>query len=180
MLGEGERFALDGAILTVDFDVQRLAFDRRRNGTFRRQATSEGYRFCSAPARPASLTGPLFRKVDPQPFVPGDREEAARRAEDILAIQATGLARRMRAARAPALVIGLSGGLDSTLALLVSLEALKRLDLPKSALCALTLPGPGTSEKTRSRALAGRRACPGAHRHWSVVAQHLADLGTMG
>ena len=131
----------------MDFDVQRLAFDRRRNGTFRRQATSEGYRFCSAPAQPASLTGPLFRRVDPQPFVPGDREEAARRAKDILAIQATGLARRMRAAQAPALVIGLSGGLDSTLALLVSLEALKRLDLPKSALCALTLPGPGTSEK---------------------------------
>jgi len=183
MLGEGERFALDGASLTVDFDVQRLAFDRRRNGSFRRQASSEGYRFLSAPAKPATLAGPLFRRIDPFPFVPGDREEAALRAEDILAIQATGLARRMRAARAQALVIGLSGGLDSTLALLVSLEALKRLGLPKSALCALTLPGPGTSEKTLGLVGALAEVLGLALEHIDIgpaVTQHLAALGHDG
>jgi NAD+ synthase (glutamine-hydrolysing) len=89
----------------------------------------------------------------------------------------------MRAARAQALVIGLSGGLDSTLALLVSLEALKRLGLPKSALCALTLPGPGTSEKTLGLVGGLAEVLGLTLEHIDIgpaVAQHLADLGHDG
>ncbi len=182
-LGESERFRLDGAVLTVDFDTQRLAFDRRRNGTFRRQAQGAAHRFGSAPAAPTPAAGPLYRTIDPHPFIPGDRDEAARRARDILAIQATGLARRMKGAHAETLVLGLSGGLDSTLALLVALEALTRLGLPRGNLTLLTLPGPGTSEKTLAvverlaEVLGVDLERISIH---AAVAQHLADLGHDG
>ena len=147
LLAESARFALAGESLAVEVDCGRLRHERARDNTF-----------ATAP-RPAPLvvrveTGRtpalarLTRRFPRQPFVPGNAAELDARAAEILSIQATGLARRALAAHAGKLVIGLSGGLDSTLAHLVCLDALRLLDLPPTSLCALTMPGPGTSAHT--------------------------------
>lgn len=177
LLGEGERFSLTGSELLVDFDLEHLRHERQRNSTFRAAARPLPYVSVAA-GRGLPLTDSL-RAVVPHPFVPDDEAEFSARAQEILAIQATGLARRMRSVGEPKLVIGLSGGLDSTLAFLVALDALAKLRRPASDLIAVTMPGPATGERTlkSARALA---ACtdvtlleiPIA----AAVFQHLADL----
>jgi len=122
----------------------------------------------------------LERVAAAPPFVPADEAEVDARATEILAIQATGLARRLEAARSECMVIGLSGGLDSTLAFLVCLEVLARTGRPAEALHAVTMPGPGTGARTlaAARTLASEagielREIPID----AAVQQHLADLG---
>ena len=146
LLGESTRFALGGAQLCVDVDWGRLRHDRVRNNTFARSAPRPPPAFVDAGAPPP--LGRLERVYPRHPFVPEGDAELGSRAREILAIQATGLARRADAARAERLVIGLSGGLDSTLAYLVCHDALRLLGLPAKALCALTMPGPGTTSRT--------------------------------
>ena len=177
LLGESARFELGGARLCVEVDCQRLRHDRVRNNTF---ASSP------RPSLPASVTlGPpphlpaLARAYERQPFVPADETELDARAHEILAIQATGLARRATAANAERLVVGISGGLDSTLAYLVCLDAVRMLDRGVEALCAMTMPGPGTTPHTieSARRLA---AATGAELLevpiGAAVRQHLEDL----
>jgi NAD+ synthase (glutamine-hydrolysing) len=181
ILAEGPRFELDGAALAVEFDLGRIDHDRHQNATFRGAPRPAPY-----PLRPAgdgqSLPA-LERHVDAHPFVPDDEHEFEARAVEILAIQATGLARRMRAAHASHLVLGLSGGLDSTLAFLVCLDALERAGLPRDALHAVTLPGPGTGERTLAAARALARSADVDLREIPIhdaVTQHLKDLGHPG
>ena len=145
LLAESKRFELAGCSLSVVVDCQRLRHDRERNNTFARAArpAATRVRIGEAPRLPASA------RVYPRtPFVPTDELELNARAQEILAIQATGLARRMQAAAAERLVVGLSGGIDSTLAALVCVDALATLELPTRQLLALTMPGPGTSSHT--------------------------------
>jgi len=123
------------------------------------------------------------RRIDAKPFVPDDELEFGERAEDILNIQSTGLARRVLAAQSDKLVIGVSGGLDSTLAFLVCLDALQKLDKPRSALCAVTLPGPATSEHTlqSARDLVGFAGTELKEIQIdAAVLQHLKDLSHNG
>ncbi|MCC5885269.1 MAG: NAD(+) synthase [Gammaproteobacteria bacterium] len=177
VLGEGERFSLTGSDLLVDFDLEHLLHERQRNSTFRAAARPLPYVSVAA-GRGLPLTDSL-REVAPHPFVPNDEAEFSARAQEILAIQATGLARRMLSVGEPKLVIGLSGGLDSTLAFLVALDALAKLDRSTRDLLAVTMPGPATGERTlkSARALASSAGVtlleiPIA----AAVAQHLADL----
>ena len=146
LLAESTRFALGGAQLCVDVDWGRLRHDRVRNNTFARNTPRPPPAFVDTCAPP--VLAQLERAYPRHPFVPGDDAELGNRAREILAIQATGLARRVDAAGAERLVIGLSGGLDSTLAFLVCHDALRLLDLPTKALCAMTMPGPGTTSRT--------------------------------
>ena len=97
-------------------------------------------------------TGLLPETVDPMPFVPKG-EELGERCKEILGLQARGLARRVKKTGVRTLVIGISGGLDSTLALLVAADACDRLLLPRSSILAVTMPGFGTTERTRTNAL---------------------------
>ena len=149
LLGESERFGLDGAELIVDFDLEKLRHDRMQNKTFADSPRPEGHRSTAVAVAPPGL-GDLRRTPDPHPFVPKDEAVFDARAREVLAIQSAGLSRRMRGAGAERLVLGTSGGLDSTLALLVCLDALGQLGLPAENLQALSLPGPGTSEHTRA------------------------------
>ena len=121
----------------------------------------------------------LQRSYPRHPFVPDDEDEFGARAADILDIQATGLARRMLAANCEQLVIGLSGGLDSTLAFLVCLAALAKLSLPPAGLVALTMPGPGTTTQTNDNAHRLTRAAGVQMVEIPIhaaVDQHLEDL----
>ena len=177
LIAEGERFALDGSMTAADIDIERLLNDRARNITW---STIE------QPVMPLVDTGlgtrlrTLRKPLDRQPFVPNDPATVDARAEEILAIQSTGLARRLVAARSERAVIGVSGGLDSTLALLVAVESMHRLGRPTDRILGITMPGPGTTVRTRTSAddlmarlgIESRTISIGAS-----VTQHFADIG---
>ncbi|HBJ58924.1 MAG TPA: NAD(+) synthase, partial [Verrucomicrobia bacterium] len=101
---------------------------------------------------PRTVEGPLRRPHDPHPFVPSAADDRALRCAEILAIQSTGLATRLEALRCRTVVLGLSGGLDSALALLVCVEAFDRLELPRDGIRCYSLPGFGTTKRTKSNA----------------------------
>ena len=181
LLGESDRFDLAGSSLTAEIDTQRLRHARVRNTTFAQSRRPSPPTVVDAGVPPTPER--LARSYPRQPFVPADESELAARAREILAIQATGLARRARAAKAGRLVIGLSGGLDSSLAHLVGLDALELLGLPPTALCALTMPGPGTTAHTLASARELARATGVELREISIEAavdRHLADISHPG
>jgi NAD+ synthase (glutamine-hydrolysing) len=153
LLAETERFAFATRAASADLDLQRLAHERQRSAAFRDEAPDKQFRRipCELGGAAAVAAG-LQRPLSPQPFVPppgADRDATCR---EIFALQATGLARRLRQTKSVTAVIGLSGGLDSTLALLVVLDALERAGLPRSAALAVTMPGLGTTARTRGNA----------------------------
>jgi NAD+ synthase (glutamine-hydrolysing) len=177
-LGESERFALDGSRLLVEFDWQRLRHDRARNITFASAARTADCTAVATGVVPAAFHT-LQRSYPRHPFVPDDEAELSARAEEVLSIQATGLARRLLSTQSAHLVIGLSGGLDSTLAFLVCRDALEKLERPVSALAAVTMPGPGTSPRTLESVRALTTAAGVALTEIPIdaaVAQHLRDL----
>lgn len=179
LLAENERFELAGSHLIVELDIERLRHDRSQNSTFRGAPRPDGYSVQKVGGLPQAPIQALQRSVDAHPFVPEDEGLFDARARDILSIQATGLARRMLAAGDGPLLIGLSGGLDSTLAFLVCLDALGRRDLPLDRLVPLTLPGPGTSERTLTSARKLAAAAGVVLKEIPIadaVTQHLRDL----
>ena len=120
------------------------------------------------------------RFISPTPFVPPAGEARARRCREILSIQAAALARRVRHTHSRRLVLGLSGGLDSTLALMVCVECCRLLKEPTSFICALTLPGMGTTGRTYANACGMARQVGAELREVSIkaaVQQHFADIG---
>ena len=153
-LAEGERFALGGHLTVADIDVERIGLDRLRNGTFADCARQEGEAATVVPflSREDSLCDALIRPLDRFPFVPDDPARLDRDCFEAFNIQVQGLMRRMTATSAERLVIGVSGGLDSTHALLVAARAFDRLELPRANILGFTLPGFATSEGTKSNA----------------------------
>ncbi len=150
LLAETERFAFETRTASADLDLQRLAHERQRSAAFRDESPDKVFRriTCELGAA-AGGAAELQRPLLPQPFVPppgADRDATCR---EIFALQATGLARRLHQTKSVTAVIGLSGGLDSTIALLVVLDALERAGLPRSAAPAVTMPGLGTTARTR-------------------------------
>ncbi|MEE8042032.1 MAG: NAD(+) synthase [Pseudomonadales bacterium] len=178
ILAESERFALGGSRISVDFDCERIRHDRMQHATF--ASTRRGATYPMSAKTSGRSLPELRRRYPKHPFVPDDEDEFDARAREILAIQSTGLARRMQAARTESLVIGLSGGLDSTLAFLVCLDTLDLMELDRKQLHALTMPGPGTSPHTRATVDALVGATKVALREVDInaaVDQHLEDLG---
>ena len=177
-LGESARFSFDDQLLQVEFDIERLRHDRMQFSTFAHAPRPPLYSVVNVAQRNA-LSG-LARRYAATPFVPQDEHLLAARAEEILAIQSTGLARRLRAVRSPTMILGLSGGLDSTLALLVCLEAASRMSEPHSVIQAITMPGPATSAHTLTSARTLASAAGVQLREVDIraaVIQHFADIG---
>ncbi len=158
-LAEGERFALESHLTVADIDVERIGLDRLRNGTFADCARLEGEPATVVPfeAGPGA-TANLLRPLDRFPFVPDDPARLDQDCYEAFNIQVQGLMRRMKATSAERLVIGVSGGLDSTQALLVACRAFDRLGLPRTGILAWTMPGFATSEGTKSNAWALMKA----------------------
>ena len=177
VLAERAPFASGGALLITEIDVQRLAFDRRRMNTFGNRTAgewSEAY-FSLDPVETV-----LTRRIDPHPFVPDDSAERSRRCELILTMQAEGLATRMQAAHAKKLVVGISGGLDSCLALLCMVRTADRLGRPRRDVIAVTMPCFGTTARTRSNAETLCRELGVDFRTVDItdsVNRHFADIG---
>ena len=153
MLAESKPFSRQTEIVYADVDVERLNMQRLSEGSFQdfdsraiisRAATLDGLRACDALQ---------YRFVSPTPFVPGNTETRDTSCTEIFNIQCAGLAKRLESTRSKRAVIGLSGGLDSTLALLVVAETFKLLNRPASEILALTMPGFGTTNRTKSNAV---------------------------
>ena len=159
-LAEGERFALTPHLTVADIDVERIGMDRLRNGTFADCARIEGEAATVIPFEAAGDRGPgaLVRPLDRFPFVPDDPARLDQDCFEAFNIQVQGLMRRMTATGAERLCIGVSGGLDSTQALLVACGAFDRLKLPRTSILAYTMPGFATSEGTKSNAWALMKA----------------------
>ena len=158
-LVEGERFVTDSRLTVADIDVERIGMDRLRNGTFADCARLEGEPATVVPFEAGS--GPdsnLLRPLDRFPFVPDDPARLDQDCYEAFNIQVQGLMRRMKATSSERLVIGVSGGLDSTQALLVACRAFDRLGLPRTGILGYTLPGFATSEGTKSNAWALMKA----------------------
>ncbi|HEY3382459.1 MAG TPA: NAD(+) synthase [Vicinamibacterales bacterium] len=164
-LAESARFSRESELLVADVDIEHLRLDRERTTSF----SDSVHAFPpmvwrtidvgeadvavpnARPARSAAALG-LRRPIDPTPFIPLDDAERNRRTEEIISIQTSGLAKRMTQTKIERLVVGLSGGLDSTLALLVAVRAFDLLGLPRASIFAFTMPGFGTSARTRGNA----------------------------
>ena len=146
LLAESRPFAQ--ALACTELDLGRLVAERRRNTSF--EPAADGYETVSfrLPIRKV----PLTRYISPTPFVPADDAARAERCELILQMQADGLAKRMEHAHAKTAVIGISGGLDSCLALLVAVHAMKKLNRSMDSILAVTMPCFGTTKRTRSNA----------------------------
>jgi NAD+ synthase (glutamine-hydrolysing) len=157
LLAESERFALRAQLTCADIDLERLEADRMRQNSFgesARRHAAELARFrtieFSLPVHKGTLQ--LQRRIAQFPYVPGDPATRDARCEEVYRIQVAGLATRLRATGTKRLVIGVSGGLDSTQALLVCARVMDELRLPRSNILAYTMPGFATSTRTRSSA----------------------------
>ena len=156
-VAESQRFAEPPQLASADLDLGRLAADRMRQNTFgqsalRHAAEARGFRTLefSLPLPAGRL--PLRREIHPLPYVPSDPVTRDARCEEVYRIQVQGLVTRMRATRGKKLVIGVSGGLDSTQALLVCARAVDQLGLPRANILAYTMPGFATTSRTRNQA----------------------------
>ena len=146
ILAESQLFT--GGLITTEIDVEKMSQERRKLNTFPIQ--QEGYLHSDfAQEMPV---GTLSRTIAPLPFVPDNQAHRAERCELILAIQAQGLKKRLVHSRSKTAVIGISGGLDSTLALLVAVRAMDLLERPRTDIVAVTMPCFGTTNRTRSNA----------------------------
>ncbi len=157
LLAESSRFETAGTLLIADVDVDRMAHDRQNMGSFHQtlkmDATTPVWRSVFLELA-CTKEDSLFRKNDSQPFVPQNPAVREARCQEILAIQTAGLAKRLIHTGLKRLVVGVSGGLDSTLALIVAARTMDRLHLPRENVLAVTMPGFGTTDRTYQNALA--------------------------
>jgi NAD+ synthase (glutamine-hydrolysing) len=155
-LAESPRFVRDKGVLTVaDVDLQRLDHERQTTSSFHAgEKPPRPFRAVSFGLNSGAKVPELIRYVDPHPFVPSDPATLAERCDEIFHTQVAGLAGRLSAIGKPAVSIGVSGGLDSTLALLVACKTFDALGEPRSKIKALTMPGFGTTQRTLANARA--------------------------
>ncbi len=139
----------DGGLLVSEIDIQRLANERRRTQAL---GDNPGGHY-AVPFHLTAAAAKLTRYVSPMPFVPEGKEDRDARCREILLIASLGLKQRLEHTRAKTAVVGLSGGLDSTLAVLITGLAMKMLDRPMSDIIAVTMPCFGTTDRTRNNAV---------------------------
>lgn len=141
----------ENELILCDVDVEKLRAERMKNTSFATQnAEADGYE--TVWFRQRQTERPLLRRIGRAPFVPSDERELDKRCESILQMQTEGLRKRLEHTHAKKAVIGISGGLDSCLALLVAVRAMERLNRPASDVAAVTMPCFGTTKRTRSNA----------------------------
>ena len=192
LMKESVRFDLTAELCVTDIDTQRIVQDRIGNGTFHDAAEAAGrpgdwYRRVGFEHHHAASDIGLVRPVRRFPFVPGDPKTLNEDCYEAVNIQVDALMRRMEATGAKSLVLGISGGLDSTHALLVACIACDRLGLPRTTIRGYTMPGFGTSDRTKDNALKLMEAAgitsetidirPAAERMLADIGHPYADKG---
>jgi NAD+ synthase (glutamine-hydrolysing) len=185
LVAESQRFADTPQLAAADIDLGRLSADRMRQTSFgenalRHQEAVSRFRTIDFSLPPSSGKLALQRRVDPLPYVPSDPKTRDARCEEVFRIQVNGLATRMRATGGKRLVIGVSGGLDSTHALLVCARVMDQLKLPRKNIFAYTMPGFATSTRTKNQAWQLMRAVGCAAEEIDIkpsCMQMLKDIG---
>ncbi len=182
ILAESPRFSWDTVMAVGCIDLEKLAAERRRDGSFLDNAAR--MKLSPLPVVEGELpqldAAQIDRSFDPTPFIPRDAAARADRCREIFAIQAAGLARRLAHTGLKKAVIGISGGLDSTLALLVSAEAMKLLGLPAGNILAVTMPGFGTTDQPYQNALELIASLGATFKEVDIrpaCNQHMKDIG---
>lgn len=176
VLAEGKRFSRDNVITIADIDIEKLNTLRQKNMSFEEDFQ---YSICDKYLLQNDSNDLKYRFVDPHPFVPANDEKRRERCREIFSIQASGLAKRIEHVGSKGVVVGISGGLDSTLALLVSVEAMKMLGRPNSDILGITMPGFGTTDRTYQNALDLMKALGVTIKEISIkdaCIQHMKDI----
>ena len=174
LLAESRRFCNES--IYTELDIARLNEERRRMSTF--PASNETYINIEFSLKEEQTE--LTRFVDPAPFVPGNKADREKRCEEIFMIQAMGLKKRLEHTNAATAVVGLSGGLDSTLALLVMVKAFDLLNRDHKDIVAVTMPGFGTTDRTYDNAVSLIKSLGATFREVSIVDSvrtHFRDIG---
>jgi len=178
VLSEGERFSFQPQLQVAQIDVERLRSERRRNTTFinaQRRATAQ--QVLARPTSPREFL--LTRQIDPHPFIPKsiDMQQSC---EEILNIQVAGLAKRLMHTNSQRVILGISGGLDSTLALLVCVKTFDKLGYDRKGIVGVTMPGFGTTDRTHDNAVSLMRSLGITDFEINIaksVTQHFEDIG---
>lgn len=175
LLAESKRFSTNPQLLVSEIDVERLRSERKANTTFACGQTEA----CMIDVEPCKTTWKLTRRFDPLPFIPKSDDMDAS-CEEILNIQTMGLTRRIDHTKAKCVVIGISGGLDSTLALLVAVRAFDKLGRDRTGIIGVTMPGFGTTDRTHDNAISLMHSLGVTAHEISIanaVTQHFKDIG---
>ncbi len=178
LLGESKRFSIDSQLVISDIDIERIDNDRRKINSFS-DGDIKSYKEINLIINNTNIQG-LMRTVCPLPFVPKEDSVLSERCEEILNIQSMGLMRRLSFTHSTKLIIGISGGLDSTLALLVAVIAFDRLGLDRKGIIGITMPGYGTTGRTYNNAVSLIKELGITFKEISIikaVEQHFKDIG---
>ena len=205
MLAEGERFSLEPQLMISEIDVERLRSERRKNTTFLNAQTGHTCKVLALDGgrndgetengiQKETIAASMslqtneeedafsvlkYRKVEKLPFVPAE-ENMRQSCQEVFNIQVGGLAQRLRHINAKTVVVGISGGLDSTLALLVCVKTFDKLGYDRKGIIGVTMPGFGTSDRTYHNALALMESLGVTMKEISIakaVMQHFEDIG---
>lgn len=181
ILARGNRYEQEAHYVTADIDIEKLESLRLKSTTFCSPDTANHpARFIEVALRTDFDTDGITRKFDRLPFVPSNTSDRAANCEEVFSIQTNGLAQRMRASHASKALIGVSGGLDSTLAILVVAKTMDLLGRPRTDVVGITMPGFGTTSRTRNNAIGLMKSLGVTIEEIDITAscrQHLADLG---
>lgn len=180
MLAETKNYSRESEIIYADVDVERLNMQRLSEGSFQDFDSREFYARAASFDGLRSMESLKYRFVAPTPFVPGNAETRDQNCKEIFNIQCAGLAKRIEASHTKRAVVGLSGGLDSTLALLVISETFKLLKRPANEILVLTMPGFGTTKRTKNNAVTMAELLGVELRTIDIqkaCMQHFADIG---
>lgn len=178
LLAESERFTLDSQLIITQIDVEKIRNERRTNSTYINAQRGHDSRIVNAhTVMPRDFE--LIRDVDPHPFIPktNDMEKSC---DEIFSIQVAGLAKRLVHTGCKTAVVGISGGLDSTLALLVCVRTFDKLQLSRKGIVGVTMPGFGTTDRTYNNAVNLMKSLGITLREISIadaVKQHFNDIG---
>lgn len=178
LLAENPPFGKD--VLFSDVDLDKLRKERQRMTTYPAELQSFDDYVHIPVSLPAEKASRIDRLIEPNPFVPCNPKERGRRCEAVFMIQASGLKKRLLHTGQRSVVIGLSGGLDSTLALLASAKAFELLDYPKENIICVTMPAFGTTDRTYRNALLLAEGVGASLREINIkdsVLQHFRDIG---
>lgn len=180
ILRESARFSTGEQLTVADVDIERLETERRRMTTFRTEDAAAETTVVELEIPESLRPETLDRDIDPAPFVPANDARRSDRCEEILSIQACGLAQRLTHTGSKCAVIGISGGLDSTLALLAAVRAFDRLGISRKGIIGITMPGFGTTDRTYRNAVDLMHELGVTEREISIrkaCEQHFADIG---
>lgn len=189
LMAENKRFSLESGMICADIDIDKLSVLRQKESTFHSVApdgTGDGldarryFAVASGDGAETDFEKCLRRHIDPHPFVPGNAAERDERCREITDIQVMGLATRLAHIHSQTAVIGISGGLDSTLALIVTVLAFDKLGWDRKRIIGITMPGLGTTTRTHSNAsdlMAALGVTSLEIPIGKAVAQHFSDIG---